>query len=111
MSSSVTNNTDFSFEYAVSLIVTILVCSNVLKGSPNMNTIVIVLLGLVVSFITLTIINYLFPQINKLAYSIWQYIVYMFMTNFNNMGYIHVWPPILAVLIIFVVLLYNKSLG
>tara|TARA_B100001175_G_C19481572_1_gene627412 strand:- start:318 stop:653 length:336 start_codon:yes stop_codon:yes gene_type:complete len=111
MTNSTASNTDFSFEYAVSLIVTIVVCSNVLRNSPNMNTIAILLLGLVVAFITLTIINYLFPQINKLAYSIWQYILYMFMTNFNNMGYLHVWPPILAILIIFVVLLYNRSLG
>tara|TARA_A100001015_G_C14827336_1_gene647208 strand:- start:115 stop:450 length:336 start_codon:yes stop_codon:yes gene_type:complete len=111
MSSSLGNNSDFSFEYAVSLIVTLVVCSTVLKNSPNMTTIVIVLLGLVVAFITLAIINFLFPQINKIAYNVWQYLVYSFMTNFNNMGYLHVWPPILAVLIIFVVLLYNRSLG
>ena len=47
MTNSTASNTDFSFEYAVSLIVTIVVCSNVLRNSPNMNTIAILLLGLV----------------------------------------------------------------
>ena len=111
MTNSTGNTTDFSFEYALSLIITLVVCSNVLRNSPNMNTISILLLGLVVAFIALAIINFLFPQINKLAYSVYQYIIYTIMTNFNNMGYLHVWPPILAILIIFVVLLYNRSLG
>ena len=109
--SSVTNNTDFSFEYAVSIIITLVVCSMTVKRSPQMNSFVIILLGLVVAYISLLLMNFLFPQINKLFYNIYQYVLYMFMNNFNNTGYIHVWPPILAVLIIFIVLLYNKNLG
>jgi ABC-type Fe3+-siderophore transport system permease subunit len=109
--SSATNNTDFSFEYAVSVIITLVVCSMTIQRSPKTNTFVVILLGLIVSYISLLFLNFLFPQINKLFYSIYQYILYMFMNNFNNSGYIHVWPPILAVLIIFIVLLYNKNLG
>jgi ABC-type Fe3+-siderophore transport system permease subunit len=109
--SGVTNNTDFTFEYAVSIIITLVVCSITIQRSPKMNTFVVILLGLIVSYISLIIINFLFPQINKLFYNIYQYILYMFMNNFNNTGYIHVWPPVLAVLIIFIVLLYTKNLG
>jgi ABC-type Fe3+-siderophore transport system permease subunit len=109
--SGVTNNSDFTFEYAVSIIITLVVCSITIQRSPKMNTFVVILLGLIVSYISLIIINFLFPQINKLFYNIYQYILYMFMNNFNNTGYIHVWPPVLAVLIIFIVLLYTKNLG
>ena len=109
--SGVTNNSDFTFEYAVSIIITLVVCSITIQRSPKMNTFIVILLGLIVSYISLIIINFLFPQINKLFYNIYQYIMYMFMNNFNNTGYIHVWPPVLAVLIIFIVLLYTKNLG
>ena len=109
--SSVTNNTNFTFEYAVSIVVTLIVCSIAIQRSPKMNTFVVILLGLVVSYITLLIVNFIFPNINKIAYNIRNYITYMFMNNFNNTGYIHVWPPVLAVLIIFIVLLYTKNLG
>ena len=55
--SSVTNNTDFSFEYAVSIIITLVVCSMTVKRSPQMNSFVIILLGLVVAYISLLLIN------------------------------------------------------
>ena len=109
--SSVTNNTNFTFEYAVSIVVTLIVCSIAIQRSPKMNTFVVILLGLVVSYITLLIVNFIFPNINRFFNNLWNYITYMFMNNFNNTGYIHVWPPVLAVLIIFIVLLYTKNLG
>lgn len=109
--SSTTSNIDFSFEFAVSVIVTLVVATIMIKKNPEMSSLVIVVSGLVVSYITLQLVNFLFPQINKTASNIWQYIVYNIMTNFNNMGYLHVWPPIFAVLIILVVLLYNRNLG
>jgi len=109
MSSS--SNIDFSFEFAVSTIVTIVVASILIKKNPSMSTFVVVLGGLAVSYVTLQIVNFLFPQINRTANNVWQYFAYQLMTNFNNMGYLHVWPPIFAVLIIIVVLLYNRNLG
>ena len=109
MSSS--SNIDFSFEFAVSTIVTIVVASMLIKKNPNMSTLVVVLGGLAVAYVTLQIVNFLFPKINSTANNVWQYFAYQLMTNFNNMGYLHVWPPIFAVLIIIVVLLYNRNLG
>lgn len=109
--SNTNSNIDFSFEFAVATIVTIVVSTMMLKKNPKMSTVVIVISGLVVAYITLQIVNFLFPQINKTASNIWQYITYNIMTNFNNLGYLHVWPPIFAVLIILVVLLYNRNLG
>jgi ABC-type Fe3+-siderophore transport system permease subunit len=105
------NNIDFSFEFAVSMIITLVVTSGMIKKNPDMSTIVVVISGLVISYISLVIVNFLFPQINKVAGNVWQYIIYSLMTNFNNLGYLHVWPPIFAVLIIMVVLLYNRNLG
>ena len=110
MSSSNTN-ISFSFEYIVSIIIIIVVCNLLVKSNPEMNTIVIVIAGVVTGGIALFVMNNFFPYINQTANNIYQYYSYQVMNNFSSMGYIHVWPPILAILIIFVVLLYNKQLG
>ena len=109
--SSVVSNTQFSLEYAVSIIVIIIVCSILYKSSPQMNTLIIVITGLLVGYITLFLINKLFPFLNLTAFNLYQYFSLEVMNNFNSMGYIHVWPPLLAVLILFVILLYNRQLG
>ena len=105
------NATNFSFEYVVSLIVVLVVCNLLVKTNPQMNTIIIIVAGLVVGFITLYIMNNFFPTINRTANNVYQYYLYQWMNNFNNTGYMHIWPPVLAVLIIFIVLLYNRQLG
>ena len=103
------SNIDFSFEFAVTTIITLIVVTMMIRSNPDMSSIVVVVSGLVVAYISLMVVNFLFPQINKVASNVYQYIVYTIMTNFNNLGYLHVWPPIFAVLIIFVVLLYNRK--
>ena len=102
---------NFSFEYIVSIVITIIVCNLLVRSSPQMNTIIIVIAGLLVGFISLYIMNNFFPYLNIIANNIYNYYSYQVMNNFNSMGYMHVWPPILAVLVIFVILLYNRHLG
>jgi len=105
------SNIDFSFEFAVSMIITLLVMTMMIKQNPDMSAIVIVIAGVAVSYVSLQLINFLFPAINKVASNVYSYFIYTIMSNFNNLGYLHVWPPIFAVLIICVVLLYNRNLG
>ena len=110
MASAITN-TQFSFEYAISVIVIIIVCTVLYKTSPQMNTLIIVIAGLLVGYVTLFLMNKFFPYLSVLSFNLYQYFTLEVMNNFNSMGYIHVWPPILAVLILFVILLYNRQLG
>lgn len=105
------NNIDFSFEFAVSIIITLVVMTMMIKKNPDMSTIIVAISGLAIAYISLKCINFLFPKINNAASNVYQYLVFSMMTNFNSLGYLHVWPPIMAVLIIFVVLLYNRNLG
>lgn len=104
-------NINFSFEYAVSIIVVLVVCNALMKKNPNMSTVVIIILGLLVGYLVLYIMNNFFPYINQIALSVYQYLEYSMLSNFTSMGYMHIWPPILAVLVVFIVLLYNKNLG
>jgi len=104
-------NIGFSFEYAISIVAVIVVCNLLMKSSPQMNTFVVVLAGLVIGYVTLFVMNNFFPYINQTAQSIYQYFAYQIMNNYTSMGYMHIWPPILAVLVIFIILLYKGQLG
>lgn len=104
-------NTSFSFEYAVSIIVVLLVCYILMKNNPQINTIIVIVAGLAVGYVTLFVMNNIFPNINKLAQDIYNYYTYQFTRNFDSMGYIHIWPPVFAILLIFIILLYNRQLG
>jgi hypothetical protein len=105
------SSSSFSLEYGVSVIIVIIVCDLLVKKSPKMNTLIVIVAGLLVGFIALFIMNNFFPYINHLGLSIYQYYSYQVMSNYTSMGYMHIWPPILAVLIIFIILLYNRQLG
>lgn len=66
MSSSVPGtNINFSFEYAVSIIVVLVVC-NALMKNPNMSTVVIIILGLLVGYLALYVMNKFFHILIKL---------------------------------------------
>jgi ABC-type Fe3+-siderophore transport system permease subunit len=104
-------NISFSFEYAVSVIVVIIVCNILVKTSPKMNTAIVVVAGLLIGYIVLYIMNNFFPYLNQLSTSVYQYYVYQITNNYTSMGYMHIWPPILAVLIIFIILLYSGQLS
>jgi hypothetical protein len=105
------SNTSFNFQYALTIVIVLVVCNALMKKSPDMNSAIVVIAGLLVGYISLLIINNLLPNINAFALSIKQYYTQAIMSNFNQLGYLNIWPPILAVLIIFIILLYNKNLG
>lgn len=105
------SSTTYALDYFLTLIIVIIVCNLLLKKSPQMNTIVVLLIGLVIGYISLTIFHHLLPKLADIGTSIYLYYTYQIMNNFNSTGYYHVWPPILAILIVFVILLYNRQLG
>ena len=105
------SNTSFNFEYALTIIIVLIVCNTLMKKSPQMSSAIVVITGLLVGYISLLLINKLLPNINSFALSIKQYYSHAIMSNFNQLGYLNIWHPILAVLIIFIILLYNKNLG
>jgi xanthine/uracil permease len=111
MSSTPVSNINFSLEYAVSIIVIIIVCNLLLKKSPQMNVFIVVVIGLIVGYIILFFMNNIFPHINNTANNVYQYYMYQIISRYTSMGYMHIFPPILAILIIFIILLYRRDLG
>ena len=107
----VPSNLNFSSQYILSIIIILLVSTYLMRAAPQLNIFVILITGIVIGYISIFIVNYLFPSFNKTSTGIYDYFMYYNMNNYNNTGYIHIWPPLLAVLVIFIILLYNRQLG
>jgi hypothetical protein len=106
----ITENLTITPEYGISIVVVVLVVAMLMKKSPQMNTFVIVVIGVLVGYAFLVIMNNVFPYLNQWLANIKQYIKFLILNRFNNMGYFHIFPPILLVLILFIILLYNKNI-
>lgn len=103
--------TTFTLEYTISLLVALIVAGAINRASPNTNSFIKVLAGLLSAYLSLKIINFTFPKVNKYGYEVGTYIQNTAMTNMTTMGYAQIFPPLLAVLIIFMILLYNRNLN
>jgi hypothetical protein len=104
--------TKFSTEYIVSLLAGLLVTYGVAKGSPNLNPMVTyVIVPLLVSYITLQVLNALLPGLNRSGAKVSAYVENKTLGEINNMGYIQIFPPLLAITILVFVLLFTNKLA
>ena len=103
--------TTFTLEYTISLLVALIVVGAINSAAPNTNTFVKILAGLLSAYLSLKIINVTFPKVNKYGHEVSMYLQNTAMNNVTTMGYAQVFPPLLAVLIIFMILLYNRNLN
>jgi len=103
--------TTFSLEYILSLVVAIGAYYLVGKASQNLPLWVALLVGLFAGYISLLIFNTLIPSLNSYGQQVGNYVVSKSYSGMDNMNYFMIFPPLLAILIVFLVLLYNGSLG
>ena len=102
----------FSLEYIITLMAALYAVYLVSTGSPNVNPyITYLLLPLLVAYIIMMIINNVWPGINQWGQRVYRYTENRALSEINNTGYIQLFPPIFIVLIIFALLLYNRTLG
>ena len=47
------SNINFSFEYAISIVIILIVCNLLLKAAPRMNSIIVIIAGLFVGYVSL----------------------------------------------------------
>ena len=100
----------FSPEYALTIIVIILVISMLLKKSPQMNTIVVIVIGLLVGYVFMVVVNFVLPSLSETVRNWSQYFGFVINSKFNDTGYINIWPPLFVVFVVFIILLYNRSI-
>lgn len=96
--------------YGATIILVIAVVATILKKSPQMNTLVVVVIGLLVGYLFVLFMNTLFPTINSTIRDFRQFLYFQYLSGQDTVGYIYVYPPLLVVFIIFVILLYNRNI-
>ncbi len=105
------DNTSFTFEYVVSLLVTIAVAASVNAANPKLNKAVTFgAIPLIVAYIVLTILNKTLPNLNKKSSQVRAYIENNTLNQIDKMGYIQVFPPLLGITLIVFVLLFTNNL-
>ena len=103
--------TKFSTEYIISMLFAMLATYGIAKASPTLNPIVtFVIVPLAVSYIMLQILNAVVPGLNRTGSQVSAYIENKTLGEINNMGYVQVFPPLLAVTILVFVLLFTHNL-
>lgn len=103
--------TSFSTEYVVSLLLALLATYSVAKASPQLNPIVTyVIVPLAVAYTTIQILNAVMPGINRTGARVSAYVENKTLGEINNMGYVQVFPPLLAITVLVFVLLFTNNL-
>ena len=101
------NDLKFTLNYVISLIVVLTVCIYLMKSVPTLNPVLVIVIGVLVAYLVVTGVNFVFPTFTTTSDNVSQYVEYSIYSNFNDLGYLNVWPPLFAVLIIFIILLYT----
>ena len=103
--------TQFTTEYIVSMLVALTATYSIAKASPNLNKFVTYgIVPLAVAYTTLQIMNSIMPGINNTGAKVSAYVENKTLGEINNMGYIQVFPPLLAISILVFVLLFTNKL-
>lgn len=69
------------------------------------------LVPFVVIYVTASLLNLVFPHLNQYGQRIGGYVEIKALNQIANTGYINVYPVFGAVIVVFIVLLYNRNLG
>lgn len=104
------NDLKFTLNYVISLIIVLVVCIYLMKSVPSLHPMLVIVIGLLIAYLVVTGINFVFPTLTKTSENVSQYMEYSLYSSFNDLGYLNVWPPLFAVMIIFIILLYNGQI-
>lgn len=106
------SETTFSLEYILSVTVALGASYMINANSPNFSPVIsFFIVPLLTAFVSLKIFSYLFPKMNTVGSNTANYLEYNSLDVLSNMGYMQVFPPLFAVLILVVIMLYNRNLG
>jgi hypothetical protein len=100
----------FTLSYAISLIIVLTISIYLMKSIPTLHPVIVIVVGLVVAYLFMTLINLALPSFASTTNNVTQYMEYSVYSNLNDLGYFNIWPPIFVVLLLFIILLYNGQL-
>lgn len=104
--------TTFNLEYFVSVAAGLTAGFLVHRAEPRTNSAIkFFVVPLTVAYFMLVLINSTMPWVNQSGHRVRMFVENKALGQINNLGYMEIFPPLFAILIIFLVLLYNGNLG
>ncbi len=101
----------FSPLYILSLLFfVILIVSTLMRKAPQLNLFIVMLIGLLSGYVFLIVSSTIFPHLQSTLMNWRQFMNHTYYEQTHETGYIYVYPPLLAVFILFIVLLYNRTI-
>lgn len=102
--------TTFSIEYLLSLIIALSVYYFINKAAPNSMVWLKLFAAIFLGYLSLLLFSAIFPSMNTYGTTVYNYLVNRVRSGINYLDYLYVFPPLMVVLIIFIVLLYSSHL-
>ena len=105
------SSTTFNLEYFISLGLALGSAFAADNKLPAMNPIIkFFVIPLFVAYITLMFINTFLPRFTTWANNVGAYVEDRAYGEINSLGYMQIFPPIFAVFLVFIILIYNRSI-
>ena len=102
--------TTFSAEYVFSLICGLISVYLVERNAPTTHPLIkYFIIPIFITFLILLFLNTVAPQLNESSKKFNNYVTDKSTNSINSIGYIQIFPPLFAILIIFIILLYNHN--
>ena len=106
------SETSFSLEYFLSVGLALTSVYFINKSSPNVNAMLqFIVIPLVVAFVSLYLFNTFLPKLNTAGKHMGNYFEDQALSNLDNMNYVQILPPMLFVMVLFFILLFQGKLG
>lgn len=104
------DQTQFTLEYIVSVGTALLSAYIMQRGSPAAPAFIkFLLIPMLVAYITLKIVNTLFPRMNEIGRTLQNYVDNRVLGRINNTNYLQIFPPILLVFVMTLAILFLYS--
>ena len=101
-------NITFTLAYVLATLLGLLSAYLMNIFSPNLNPLIkFFLLPILVIYIMFMVFRFLFPNLNDFGKGLKQYVDSRTENNINNTGYVEIFPPIFAVFLVIIILLYS----
>ena len=105
-------STTFNAAYVISVGLGLLGGFLVHNAEPRTNSIIkFFVVPLTIAYLVLMVMNSMTPWVNSTGRSAKMYLEDKVYGDVNSMGYMQLFPPLFAVLLLFMILLYNGNLN
>tara|TARA_B100000780_G_C21126993_1_gene457822 strand:- start:4274 stop:4591 length:318 start_codon:yes stop_codon:yes gene_type:complete len=103
--------TVFNLEYTISIVFALGSAFGINHYNVDTNPIIkFFVVPLLVAYTYLLVANKLLPQMNEFGDKVGAYVETKTLGEINSLGYMQIFPPVFAVFLIFIILIFNKNI-